>query len=60
MAFRRRLRVRIAGPAPEGHGTRNESPKTSASEDRSELRARTGASGSQGNNRGPERAGVET
>ena len=34
-------------------------PKTSASEDRSEARARTGASGSRGIGGGPERVGVE-
>jgi multicomponent Na+:H+ antiporter subunit F len=40
MTTRRRPRVRIAA--------RHESPKTTASEDRSEARARTGASGSRG------------
>ena len=51
MNTRRRPRVRIAA--------RDESPKATASEDRSEGRARTGASGSQGNDVGPELAGVE-
>ena len=51
MTSRRRLRVRIAA--------RNEPPKTSASEDRSEVRARTGASARRGIGPGPERAGVE-
>jgi hypothetical protein len=51
MTTRRRPRVRIAA--------RNETPKTTASEDRSEARARTGASRSRGNDGGPERAGVE-